>query len=63
METPIMLRRALELKCKSKIPTGWPRTRFFSQILEEGQKSGKNWKGIKRERKKEEIEDFLSTDA
>jgi hypothetical protein len=37
--------RALKLKFKGKRPMGWPRTRWFSQVLKDIKKKGESWQG------------------
>jgi hypothetical protein len=55
-------RRVLELKLKGKRHMGQPRTRGFSQVLEDIQKRGNNWQEIGKEilwdEKRLEIGDF-----
>jgi hypothetical protein len=48
-----VMRTELELKHKAERPRGWPRIRCFSKMR------GGNWKGVKNERKKEEIGEFF----
>jgi hypothetical protein len=50
MDRTWILRRALELKFKGRRHTGWSRTRWFSQVVEESKRSGNSWQEIKKRR-------------
>jgi hypothetical protein len=42
------IEKGMRIKFKGRTPMGWPKTKRFSQILED-MKRGKNWQGIKTE--------------